>query len=432
MAAVTVVGAGVAGLTAARVLAEAGLDVTVREASGQPGGKLRTTPLAGQPLDEGAESFLVRVPDGVELAAELGLALRHPVTEGAGVVVDGRLRALPTGTVLGVPTRLTGLTGVLGVTGVARAAADLVLPAGHRLDEPTVGELVRARMGDRVADRLVEPLLGGVYAGHADLLGVRAVAPALAGPGRSLLRTARAGRGTPRPGPVFGTVAGGMGGLVQALAATPRVQLRTGRPVRRLGRHGTGWLVDGEATEGVVLAVPAGSVARLLTDIIGDDAATETRYASVAVIALALSSPPPVSGSGFLVPPREGRMVKAVTLHSQKWGTGEPWLVRASVGRYGEQDDLGRSDGELAGVAAAELAQLTGWHGRVLASRVSRWDGALPQYLPGHGERVAALRAVLPPGLALAGAGFDGVGVPACIRSGRAAARLLLDLLMGD
>jgi oxygen-dependent protoporphyrinogen oxidase len=134
----------------------------------------------------------------------------------------------------------------------------------------------------------------------------------------------------------------------------------------------------------------------------------------------------PPGGSGFLVPPGNFTVVKAVTFLSSKWphvSEGSPFtVVRASVGRAGDERDLQRGDTELTGVVAAEVAAATGLPGRPVASRVSRWGGALPQYLPGHVGRVAAARRALPAGLALAGAGYDGVGIPACIRSGEAAA----------
>ncbi|HMA46040.1 MAG TPA: FAD-dependent oxidoreductase, partial [Frankiaceae bacterium] len=132
------------------------------------------------------------------------------------------------------------------------------------------------------------------------------------------------------------------------------------------------------------------------------------------------------AGSGFLVPPREHTVLKAATYLTNKWphvaaGT-DLSVVRCSVGRFGEEGDLQREDVELVGVVAADLAMITGLAARPVGTRVMRWGGSLPQYLPGHLHRVAALRRALPPGLAVCGAAYDGVGIPACIRSGEAAA----------
>ncbi len=432
-------GAGISGLVAAAELERLGHDVTIWDPAIRAGGKLRTGDIAGVAVDEGAESMLVRVPEGSELARSLGLTLIHPATTQASLLVSGRLRPLPAGTVLGVPTSLRGLLPVLGPLGVARAAADLVLPAtpgppGPPGPDRTVGELVSARVGRRVVERLVDPLLGGVYAGRADDLAVSMVAPTLVDPGRSLLRTAAARRAAaPATGPVFGSVAGGLGGLAATLAGSLGVQWRLGTAVRRLVRASEGFSVEGEPVDGVVLAVPGAPAARLLRGFVADENLPVLPYASVAIVTLVLSAPPPLAGSGFLVAAGEHRMVKGVTLVSQKWGwdAEAPVVVRASVGRYGQIGDLAHDDTELAFLAAAELAEITGFRGRVLARRVTRWDAALPQYRPGHLRRTEALRRALPPGVVVAGAAYDGVGIPACIRSGRAAARGLDATLVG-
>lgn len=435
MSRVAVVGAGVSGLVAARDLEQAGHEVTVWDPAPRPGGKLRASQIAGVSVDEGAESLLVRAPEGVELADSLGLALVHPATMGARLLVGGRLQLLPAATLLGVPTSLRGLRPVLGAAGVARAAVDLIAPALPVAADPTVAELVGTRLGRRVIDRLVDPLLGGVYAGSADDLAVSMAAPVLRDPGRSLLRTARARRPAPGgDGPVFGSVAGGLGALASALAASLEAQWRLGTAVRRLSAGTGGFTVEGEQFDAVVLAVPGAPAARLLRGLVPDAVLPVVPYASVAIVTLVLSEPPPLAGSGFLVAAGERRVVKAVTLFSQKWGWAPdlPVVVRASVGRYGEGADLVRDDVELAGVVAAEICDITGFRGRVLASRLTRWEAALPQYRPGHPERTLALRRSLPARLVVAGAAYDGVGIPACIRSGRSAARDLCEALVGD
>jgi oxygen-dependent protoporphyrinogen oxidase len=433
---VAVVGGGVAGMVAARELAIRGHQVRLFEGSPVLGGKLRGGSVVGARVDLGAEAFLVRVPAAVELAGALGLAVVHPVTSSAGVVVNGRIVALPPRSVLGVPTSPRGLRAVVGSPGMLRAALDLVLPATALPEDPSVADLVGARLGSRVLERLVEPLLGGVYAGRAADLSVAATAPQLATAGRSLLRGVRGSR-SGATGPVFGAVPGGLAALIDALAAdldAKGVAVETDRPARTLSARGADWVVDRLRLDAVVLALPAAPAARLLAAVVPDAVLPDTAYASVAVVTMALSGPPAVRGSGFLVPGRERRVIKGVTLLSQKWGRPpeEPVLVRASIGRFGDERVLQRDDVELAGVAAAEVAEITGWSGRVLDSVVTRWGGGLPQYRPGHLERVRQLRAALPPTLAVAGAAVDGVGVPACIRSGQAAAAQLHAALSGS
>jgi len=443
---VVVVGGGVAGLSAAlevRAL-RPDADLVVLEASGRLGGKVAVSEVGGLAVDEGADSMLTRVPDGLALARAAGLEgeLVPPAAGQAGVWSRGRLRDLPTGTLLGLPTDLAALarSGLLSTAGLYRVLADLAAPGGPVEEDVSVGDLVRRRFGGQVVDRLVDPLLGGVYAGRADRLSLRATLPQLVGPAaqhRSLLLAAREARAAtpPTDGPLFASLPGGLGRLPQRLARAARADVRLRTTARALDRTPTGWrltlgsVADPQllTADAVVLAVPAAPANRLLD---GLAPALDLDYASVAIITLALDGPTPGRGSGYLVPAVEGRATKAVTFSSRKWRhlAGERSVLRASVGRYGDTHDLQRDDAELVAVVAAELAQVVGPLPRTAASRVTRWGGSLPQYAVGHLDRVRLTRdgVARHPGLAVAGAAYDGVGVPACARSGRAAARQAL------
>ncbi len=434
---VAVVGAGIAGLAAALELTRAGARVVVLEGAGQVGGKVRASDVGGLRVDEGADSMLRRVPWGTDLAAAAGLPLVSPTAGGASLWTRGRLRPLPTGTVLGVPADLASLarSEVLSAGGLARVTIDLALPGTPLQQDISVGELVGRRLGREVVERLVDPLLGGVYAGHADLLSLQATLPALAATAarhRSVILAARAARGVPTPGPVFAGVSGGLGALPVALAA--QLDVRLGATVRSLERTPTGWrLVTGSAADpsyvvadAVVLAVPAAPAARLLRGHAPVEELGGVDYASVAIITLVLDGPSPGSGSGYLVPAVEGRTTKAVTFTSRKWGRPGPAVVRASVGRFGENHDLQRDDADLVAAVLDELALAVGPLPRLLDSRITRWGGGLPQYAVGHLALVARLRSSLPAGLAVAGAAYEGVGVPAVAKSGQDAARALL------
>lgn len=197
------------------------------------------------------------------------------------------------------------------------------------------------------------------------------------------------------------------------------------------GRDRGGQTPEPLEADAVILAVPAGVARSLLRPHAPHAAAplAGVPYASVGLVTLVYRDVTPPPGSGFLVPARAGTSVKAATFLTRKWphvGVDRLTVVRASLGRAGAEGDLTRGDTELAGLAAAEIAQITGLLARPIATRVSRWEGGLPQYLPGHLNRVAAVRRSLPAGLALAGAGYDGIGIPACIRSGEAAAAAVL------
>ncbi|MFJ6796785.1 protoporphyrinogen oxidase [Streptomyces sp. NPDC091268] len=452
---VVVIGGGIAGLAAAHRLLADGARVTLLEAGPRLGGKLLAGELAGAPVDLGAESVLARRPEALELARAVGLgdALQAPATATAHLWTRGALRPMPRGHVMGVPGDLGPLaaSGVLSPEGLARIGAEAGLPPTEIGEDVAVGEYVAARLGHEVVDRLVEPLLGGVYAGNAYRISMRAAVPRLfeaarthpsLGDGvREIQREAAL-----RPqdsGPVFAGIAGGIGRLPLAVAEACRAagaRLLTDAPVSELTRTAEGrWRViaDGRPLEAdaVVLATPAGPAARLLAAL-APAAAAELRrveYASMALVTLAFRRadlPAAVTGggaSGFLVPPVDGRTIKASTFSSNKWSWAgadpELFLLRTSVGRHGDEGDLGREDAELVEVSLGDLGEAVGLAARPVASTVTRWTGGLPQYPVGHLDRVAAVRAAVAalPGLAVCGALFDGVGIPACIASARKA-----------
>ena len=445
---VAVVGAGIAGLAAAWQLASGpgAPRVVVLEATGRVGGKLAVGEIGGITVDLGAESMLARRPEAVELAAAIGLAddVVSPRAIGARVWSRGAMHLLPSGTLMGVPSSVAGLDGLLAAAEVAAVRAE---PQGRWLPitaDVDVASFVRARVGAGVAERLVEPLLGGVYAGRAERLSLQATVPALwaaATEGRSVVEAAAAASaGASNRGPVFAGVRGGVGRLPLALVEALRgrgVEVVTGCPVRALQRVPNGWrLIVGPTTneqaldvQAVVLATPAGPTSRLLRAEVHSAATVlaSIEYASVAIVTMALprATSAALEGSGFLVPPVEGRFVKAATYSSAKW----PWLddadpervvVRTSVGRHGDTADLQRDDDDLVARAVGDLADLVGAALPVQASLVTRWGGGLPQYEVGHVQRVAAVRQALAgaPGVVVAGAAYDGVGIPACVASG--------------
>ena len=440
---VVVVGAGLAGLRAARLLALAGQRVVVLEGSDRVGGKLRTEEVAGVRVDVGAEAMLNRRPEGVELARELGLEVLHPALASSRIWTRGELRRLPR-SLMGVPLDVDDLadSGVVGEETLARVRAEPGLGPVHLAEgeDVSVGDLVAARFGDEVVDRLVEPLLGGVYAGNARLLSARAAVPQLVQyASRGSLLEQAAAVPTTYDAPVFAGLRGGMGTLAEALLDDLRergVEVRLGVEVAALERTADGWraqLDEGEAVAArqVVLAVPAPVQASLLAPHAPREAEelAGIEYASVGVITLAVPTEQAgaleaVGSSGFLVPPVEGRRIKAATFSFAKWGwvkeAGEAHgvrLLRTSVGRHGEVGALDVEDDELVRATLEELAAATGARLDPVATHVQRWHHGLPQYGLGHLERVARIRARLPEGIAVAGAAFDGVGIPAVLAS---------------
>ncbi|MFG3260053.1 protoporphyrinogen oxidase [Streptomyces sp. NPDC048172] len=453
---VLVIGGGISGLAAAHRLVTEGARVTLLDASSRLGGKLHAGSVAGAAaVDLGAESMLARRPEGVGLARAVGLgdALQPPAVAGGAIWTRGEVRPMPKGHVMGVPGDPAALHGVISPDGLARIAEDETLPRSEVGEDVAVGAYVAERLGREVVDRLVEPLLGGVYAGDAYRISMRAAVPQLfeaARGERSLLAGVRgiqerAATAPAQDGPVFMGLDGGIGRLPLAAAEACRAagaEIRTGTAVRKLVRGDRGWSVvtDHETldADAVVLAVPAPAAARLLADEAPGAAAEldAVEYASMALVTLAFRRADTEglpSGSGFLVPPVDGRSIKASTFSSQKWG----WVgaqddglsvLRTSLGRFGETAVLERADDELVALSLRDLREATGLAARPVDTVVTRWDEGLPQYAVGHVDRVARVRADLAavPGLAVCGAAYDGVGIPACVASGERAAEAAL------
>lgn len=443
---VAVVGGGIAGLaTAWRLRDDA--DVTLFEASGRVGGKLWADEFLGHAVDRGADSFLARVPDAVELCRELGLdrSITAPVARKAWLLHEGRLRPFPDGLVLGVPTDLDALaaSGLVSPEGVERARRDLHDPAPALTEDTTVGRYVRGRVGDEVFETLVMPLLSGINAGDADELSLDAGTPQLAAAARAggsliaRLRELQARSTTDPDAPVFHSLLGGAGQLADELAARLDPCIERGTPVDALARTSAGYEVEGagarRAFDAVVLATPAPVTGRLLRPHLPEvaDELEALEYASVAVVTFGFDEVQLVgdlAGSGFLVPEREGLLMTACSWGSSKWphwadpGTA---VLRVSAGRAHDRRSEALDDDELIATLHAELGRTMGVTGPPLRAQVTRWPGGLPQYRPGHLDRVDRWEAALAehlPGVALAGASLRGLGVPACIGSARDAA----------
>jgi len=452
---VVVIGAGIGGLAAAHRLLDRGVRVTVVEASDRVGGKLLPGEIAGARVDLGAESMLARRPEAVALAREVGLAdgLQPPATATASLWTRGVLRPMPKGHVMGVPGTAAALSGVLSDEGLHRIERDADLPRTEIGEDVAVGEYVAARLGREVVDRLVEPLLGGVYAGDAYRISMRSAVPQLFQAAQTHDSLTEAVRGiqeraaaAQQTGPVFMGIEGGVGQLPLAVAESARArgaEILTGTPVTELRRSGAaGWRVvaGGRVLEadGVIVAVPAPVAAQLLRAEVPGAAAelAAVEYASMALVTLAYrrADVELPEGSGFLVPPVDGHTIKASTFASQKWGwiadeNPDVLVLRTSVGRYGETAVLDREDTDLVDVSRHDLREATGLDATPLETRVTRWTDGLPQYPVGHHARVARVREHVAklPGLAVCGAAYDGVGIPATIASAYAAVERLTD-----
>lgn len=435
---VAVVGAGISGLAAAWEL-HRDAEVTIFEPA-RLGGKILTETFEGRPVDCGPDAFITRTADAIDLCQEL--QLDDLVAPQAGRTLlwwQDRLRALPDGLVLGVPRRLTPLLGarLLSPVGLLRAAGDLVLPGRALAGDVSVRELVLRRFGAQVADRLVDPLVGGIHAGRTANLSAEATVPQLmeaARKSRSLLLGLR--RLTPavaNPGPPFLTPRRGLGDLVERIVHRLRaggVQVSP-MEVRSLIPDGRRWRIEpaGEPFDAVVLA--AGSTAAAA--ILGPGAPAGLSQIPAVSVALATLGYPqldlPSACNGVLVPPAAGRLMTACSFASAKWphwANPGRTILRLSVGRDQDTRGDGLSDEQLAERLADEVRRMLHLRSDPDTWRVSRWPNSFPQYRVGHTAMVGRIDEELRrthPNVTICGASFHGAGIPACISSGRAAAR---------
>ncbi len=439
---IAVVGGGIAGLATAHALVQQGLDVVLFERDHRLGGKILTSPFAGHAgIDEGPDAFLARLPWGTGLAHAVGLGdeLVSPSAGKAAVWWD-QLHDIPQGLLLGMPTDVMALakSKLIPWGGKLRAATEPFRPRTS-LEPDSLGGFVRARFGDEVHLRLVDPLVGSIYAADTDHFSLAAVPQIadLAGKARSILL---AGRTMPKPspdaGPVFYAPRGGMGDLATGTATAAQAagaELRTGAEISEVAPDGTAWRVNGELFDGIVLACPAAATATLLASFLPTAAQmlASIPTADVAMVTLAIPAADwPVhltALSGYLVPKPVQRLVTAASFGSQKWShwsSPANVILRISLGRDG-LPVLHLSDDQLLAAAVDEVSRHLGIDLAPSAHRITRWSGAFPQYRPHHAKKVADIEATLPAGLAIAGASYHGIGVPACINSaGKAAARM--------
>jgi oxygen-dependent protoporphyrinogen oxidase len=466
---VAIVGAGISGLAAAHRLIERapGVKVTLLDGAARAGGVLQTRSRDGFLLEASADSFLTAVPWAVSLCKRLGLESEllptDPAHRRAFVVRRGRLVPLPDGLMLMAPRRVWPMvtTPLLSPLGKLRMAADLVLPRGPGGDESLAAFATR-RFGREAFDRLIQPLVSGMYTGDPAKLSVTATMPRfveMERKHRSLIRAARraakaspggesagGGGGSGARYGMFATLRGGLGALPAALAdRLPADSLRLETPARGLARVEGGrwalWLGDGSTlhADAVIVATPAAAASRLLRVV---DDALAADLAAIPATGCAVASlgyrreqvAHPLDGFGFVVPHVEDRPILSGSFSSVKFPGRAPEghaLFRVFLGGARRQDVLDGDDDTLVHLAHAELAALLGIRGAPTLAHLDRWPGAMPQYHVGHLDRVAAIRRRLEshPGLALAGNSYEGVGIPHCIHAGESAADAVLATL---
>jgi oxygen-dependent protoporphyrinogen oxidase len=422
---VLIIGGGIAGLSCAYELRKGGLPVTLLEKE-RLGGVVRTERHGGLLVEGGPDSFITMKPWAKELCEELGLGDRLIPSRSRKVHLwtGGRLREMPEGLYLTVPTRwwpfLT--TDILSLGGKLRMLMDLFIPRGPDVEDESIGSFMRRRLGEEALLKLAEPIMAGIHVASADEISLKSTFPRFMELEREHRSLILAFRRLPAPsGNVspFLSLKGGMIELVERLIErTAGAVLREDVEVRDLERTEEGWTAraGGESfrADEVVLAVPAPEARRLRPSL------PEVKVVSTQTVTLCYPGTAPLEGTGFVIPRNENRRILACTWTSNKFEGRAPeggFLVRTFI--QGEA-------GDPVGVSREELRSMMGLQAEPTFSRVFSWPGRNPVYEVGHERRIREAEAALPPGLHLCGSGFHGPGLPDCIKDGRAVARRIL------
>lgn len=450
-----IIGGGVTGLSAAYELVRAGQRPTLIEAQPFLGGVVQTETVEGCVLEGGPDSFLSAKPAANDLINELGLGDQligsNDQSRVTYLLKNGRLMPLPDGLLMMVPTKImpVAVSPLLGWGTKIRMGLEYFRnPPEQPLPDRSVAEFIEDHYGRETVDYLAEPLLSGVYGGSVDRLSVKSVLARFVeienkygSLTRGVLEAKKqAPKRTSSP-PLFQTLKGGLGQMTAELEKRirPHTDVITGR-VERVERAGSGYAVrvNGEALEAgrLIFACPAWQAGELLRPVHERLAALleGIEYSSSVTLALGYRREqcgPVPPGFGFLIPAKERKTLVACTFVGAKFPYRVPdshLVLRCFLGGAGNEAVLDLSDEEIVAAVRAELKVLLGWDAEPGFVRLRRWRRSMAQYAVGHGARIAKVREILDelPGLHLAGNAYDGIGVPDCVRTGRAAARASL------
>ncbi|NGQ93954.1 protoporphyrinogen oxidase [Brevibacillus sp. SYP-B805] len=465
---VLVAGGGITGLSAAYYLkkwfAERGepVQITLVEKEASFGGKIATLRRNGFIMERGPDSFLARKKPIIDLTRNLGLepdlVPTRPEAKKTYILRSRKLVPMPPGLVLGIPTRLIPFakSGLLSPLGKARAAMDLILPGRKEEGDESIGRFIERRLGKEMLDRVVQPLLAGIYAGDCHTLSIQATFPQfheiekkhrsmmlgiMQGAGRAPAASTSVELPESVKHSMFLSYRKGLYTLVEALLERlGDVEKVTGEEIVDIARQQT----DGKtayravtsngrefAADAIILALPAYALASVFPHLPAARAFGSMPYVSVANVLLGFERkhfPHSLDGSGFVVPPCERRFITACTWTSSKWGHTAPAghvLLRCYVGRMGEEDWMQLSDEQIVEGVMRDVTDMMGmkdFRVQPVFVEVTRHLRSMPQYEVGHIERVARLNDELAdayPGVFATGSAFHGIGLPDCIRQGK-------------
>lgn len=462
---VAIVGAGISGLSAAyRLLRSAAetrleLDCRVFEGSGRTGGVLRTERVGDRVVEHGPDSWLAAKPDVMELVAELGLTEQLISTNESNrrslIANSGKLHPLPEGFVMLAPSRMIpfALSSLFSVSGKIRMALDMVTPAKTDDADETVESFVLRRFGREALEKIVQPMVGGIYVGDVSKLSARAtllqfvemerrhgsvIKGLMARKDNAHERTASGARYS-----MFVTLKDGVSTLTNALeAAIGLDRIEKNAEVQFVRRETTGrWNVGtangSQEFDAVIFATPAGATAQIVGAANESLASklSQIESASAAVINLLFKRADisrGLNGFGFVVPVSENRTILAASVISNKFkgrASDDCVAVRAFVGGVLQPEKLKLSDADLIKLVRADLEYYLGVKSQPLKELVTRFPASMPQYNLGHAARVQEIMSDVRnmPGIYLAGNSYSGVGIPDCISSGNRAAAAVIE-----
>ncbi|MFC4619103.1 protoporphyrinogen oxidase [Camelliibacillus cellulosilyticus] len=453
---IVIVGGGITGLSSAfyvqKLASEKGLpvQVTLLEASDALGGKVQSVKRDGFVIERGPDSFLKRKPEMLELVEWLGMGSQTIAnqTGKSYILKDDELHPIPEGSVMGVPSRLGPLleTGLLSMDGKARALNDLFIPKLPDFEDMSVGDFFDRRLGSEVVDHIISPLLSGIYAGDIYKLSLETTLPQFIDIQKRVgsLILGLSGTAPKKKTSQFATVTGGLNSIIETLVESleqsgVKIQKNTrAQAIEKQEDHYELGLADGRVVEAdaIILAVPHRITEQLLPTADGLHRNNADPDTSVATISLAFDKDDvkmEKEGTGFVVSRREPKAITAATWTHMKWGHAAPEgkaLIRCYVGKAGDDRIIERTDNELVETVLENLGSTVTISGDPLFTVVSRWPNAMPQYPVGHKKWLAHVTEQLArdmPNIYLAGASYDGVGLPDCVRQAKTVAYKLLE-----
>ena len=449
---VAIVGGGLTGLASAVFLVESGVspsDIVIFEKDQRLGGKVETAFFGDRPVDLGPDAFLTRTKDATGFADLIGIGDRliRPSAFSASIYAKDRLHKVPSGIMLGVPVNFQEFfasASMISLKGKLRAAADFIIPKTRLGDDYTVSELVGSRFGREVEEMLVEPMLGGINAGSTKDLGIEAVAPMInsaykKSSARSLTKNLVSIAPKPSkantPQIPFGSFENGLSELIDAsIKFIEGATIYQGKEIAAITTNSLGVRI--ETTDGdsynfdqAIVASPSFVAHQLLQNIPKDakEGLKSIDFASVGVVLLRYPKDAiqaTIAGSGVLVPKSNNFLMTATTYASRKWShisseTSE--IFKVSVGRFRDTRFMEMGDEEVIEKVSAEIGKILRINTSPDTTFMRRWDRALPQFRPYHREMVTSIRNSIEATerVAIAGASYDGVGIPSCIASAK-------------